>query len=141
MPEISMASAKAFMAAKWRGSSSQLLQYIFRKYWDSASIMREIANNPRTPQHILESLVDYPKSFVRVGLANNHRNPPTVDQALALDDDWMVRWALAQKPTTPQSILYLFVSDEDEDRRVSDAAHRRLFRSAMHRHIQELKRR
>lgn len=127
--------AAAFQAAGWRGTSQEALRSIARKYADVWSIMREVAGNPCTPEDVLTSLVEHHISNVRVAIAGNRKAPAELLQRLALDDEWMVKWALTQNPTTPSKILVGFVSDEDEDSRVSDAAHGKLAKRAARRHI------
>jgi|GEM_PF-1595254 len=121
---LGKAEVAAFIAAKKRGTSATLLQYIADRYFGRWHIMREVAGNPRTPQGVLNRLADYPMPSVRVALANNRKASSELRQQLSLDDEWLVRWALTQNPSTEHPILLTLSGDKEK--RVRESARYKL---------------
>lgn len=118
------AEVAAYIAANRRGTSVTLLRYIASRYFGRWHIMRELAGNPCTPEDVLTQCATYPMPSVRVALANNRKAPSELRRQLSLDDEWMVRWALTQNPSTEYSVLRALA--EDRDVRVGKSARHKL---------------
>jgi hypothetical protein len=83
-------------------------------------VRKSVANNPRTPLKILESLVNASATSVRSPLANCTNDIDLLTQ-LVCDKDHNTKHNVASNLHTPQEILHKLANDSNEDVRRSVA--------------------
>lgn len=77
------------------------------------SVLLRLAENPRTPGKLLDSLANQTNSDLRVAVAENPSCPSETLERLAADTDPDVRYAIAENHNMPWSILHLLTGDEN----------------------------
>lgn len=76
-------------------------------------IRLRVAENPKTPIHILELLSMDRSPDVRIAAGSNQSTPPYVSFRLASDEDANVRLGLADDINTPIELLEKLTADEN----------------------------
>ncbi len=77
------------------------------------AIRRRVAENPRTPEHVLVDLAVDDVSDVRSSVAEHQATPSYVLEFLAQDSCADVRFIIAENPDTPRHVLSILVKDHN----------------------------
>lgn len=107
------------LASNW-SAPPDILERIYKdrmstqEYGDER-IFAELAENPKTPLYILESLVTHEDEYIRMKLARNVNTPLNLLETLVKDEDEDVRSTLAAW-SIHDSILFLLMDDNKEVR-------------------------
>ena len=72
----------------------------------------ELTLNTNTLQETLSLLATDEDYYVRWGVAQNPNTPQETLSLLATDEDSSVRWEVARNPNTPEEALFLIKSKE-----------------------------
>src|SRR5262245_48286944 len=80
---------------------------------ESEKVRRRVAENPRTPEHILIRLATDHDCDVRLSVAEHPSTPQYVLEFLALDSCADVRLGIAENPDTPTHVLCILAHDHN----------------------------
>lgn len=80
---------------------------------ESEAVRRRVAENPRTPDHILIDLATDSACEVRLTVAEHGSTPLSVLEMLALDACADVRFGIAENARTPWHILRILTYDDN----------------------------
>jgi hypothetical protein len=78
---------------------------------DIDRIRLRVAENPKTPVDVLETLALDRNPDVRIAVGSNPSTPPHVSFSLAFDEDPNVRLGLAEDMSTPMELLDKLMED------------------------------
>lgn len=77
------------------------------------AVLMRLAENPRTPPKLLESLASQANSDLKIAVAENLSCPVELLQKLANDHDPDVRYAIAENHNMPATVLVRLTDDEN----------------------------
>lgn len=92
----------------------------------ASAILMRLAENPRTPRKLLESLANQADSEIRTAVAENPNCPLDILMQLAEDEDADVRYSIAENHNVPMDVLLKL--SEDDNPYVGCRANRTLVR-------------
>lgn len=79
----------------------------------ASAILMRLAENPRTPAKLLDSLAKQADCDIRIAVSENSNCPLETLYQLARDENADVRYALAENHNLPAEILQLLCEDEN----------------------------
>jgi|688.fasta_scaffold193641_1 hypothetical protein len=100
-----------YVKAGSQSCSPELLEVM--DHSDIDRIRLRVAENPRTPIHILEILAADKNEDVRVAVGTNPSTPPHLSYQLAFDENIDVRLGLADDINTPFEVLETLTEDSN----------------------------
>lgn len=92
----------------------------------ASAVLMRLAENPRTPRKLLESLANQSDCEIRIAVAENPTCPTDILMQLAEDEDADVRYSIAENHNVPIEVLLKL--SEDENPYVGCRANRTLVR-------------